>query len=141
MRRAARMLVAGLAAVALAAPAAAPAATYCVDLPGCDGIAEPTIADAATAAGGTPERDTIRVGPGVYQESPSLTHATLEGSGAGATAIKGALTLHDAAVAGVDVSDSDPEAVGVHVDTGGELGRMTIHAHTGILSMDGSTTV
>jgi hypothetical protein len=77
---------------ALTLPAAASAATYCVDDPSCSGIAQPTLQAALDAAKATGAADTIRIGPtpaplvGPF-DSISSNKVTVVGAGAGQTVL------------------------------------------------------
>jgi hypothetical protein len=127
------MLTAVAAAVALAAPALAPASTYCVGSPSdCSGIAKPGtpagLLEALAEAEANAENDSVRIGPGTYT-APGPTgfainspaHSIhIRGEGPGATVLQGsglsAVTLRLTGTGGDSSTVSD---LGLKLSNGG----------------------
>ena len=127
------MLTAVAAAIALAAPALAPASTYCVGSPSeCSGIAKPGtpagLQEALSQAEANAESDNIRIGPGTYTAPgpagfsiSSPAHGVhIRGEGPAATVLVGsglnAVTLRLSGVGGDASTVSD---LGLTLSEGG----------------------
>lgn len=98
--------------IALAAPSAASAVTFCVHSPeGCTGTTQPSLSAALTAAAANGAgRDEIRIGVGLFNDGPAVNAAGSPVDIIGAASNKTAITTNSAAAGMTILSIQEPSS-------------------------------